>query len=172
MQPKQTSQKLLLLCGDQNPELPPPPQDHCLSVQALCVSPPLVNGWNLMWKSSFPWLCYFIWQKRFLQRSWMSIINLCLPSIRKNARYLPVNHILSYQPVQSLSCVWLFATPLTVAHQASLSTISQSFLKLMSIESVMPSNHLILCHPFLLLPSIFLSIRVFSNGSARLISPH
>ena len=65
------------------------------------------------------------------------------------------------------SCVWLFATPWTAAHQASLSfTISQSLLKLMSIESVMPSNHLILCHPLFLLPSIFPSIRVFSNESA------
>ena len=69
--------------------------------------------------------------------------------------------------VQSLSCVWLFVTPWTAAHQASLSfTISQSSLKLMSIELVMPSNHLILCHPLLLLLSIFPSIRVFSNASA------
>ena len=61
---------------------------------------------------------------------------------------------------------WLFATPWTAAHQASLSfTISQSLLKLMSIESVMPSNHLVLSHPFLL-PSIFPSIRVFFNESA------
>ena len=67
--------------------------------------------------------------------------------------------------VQSLSCVRLFVTPWTAACQASLSiTNSWSLLKLMSIESVMPSNHLILCHP-LLLPSIFLSIRVFSNES-------
>ena len=57
-------------------------------------------------------------------------------------------------------------TPRTAAHQASLSiTKSQSLLKLMSMESVMPSNHLILCHPLLLLPSIFPSIRVFSNES-------
>ena len=69
--------------------------------------------------------------------------------------------------IQSLSCIWLFVTPWTAAHQASLSfTISWSLLKLMSIESVMPSNHLILCHPLLLLPSIFPSIRVFSNESA------
>ena len=69
--------------------------------------------------------------------------------------------------VQSLSCVQLFVTPWTAAHQAFLSfTISQSFLKLMSIELVMPSNHLILCWPLLLLPSIFPSIRVFSNKSA------
>ena len=67
----------------------------------------------------------------------------------------------------SLSRVQLFVTPWTAAHQASLSIInSQSFLKLMSVESVMPSNHLILCHPLLLLPSIFSSIRVFSNELA------
>ena len=71
--------------------------------------------------------------------------------------------------VQSLSHVQLFATPWTAAHQASLSfIISQSLLKLMPIESVMPSNHLILCHP-LLLPSIFPSTRVFSSESALLI---
>ena len=65
--------------------------------------------------------------------------------------------------VQSLSHVQLFVTPWTAAHQASLSfTVSQSLLKLMSIESVMPYNHLILCYPLLLLPSIFPSIRVFS----------
>ena len=68
---------------------------------------------------------------------------------------------------QLLSRVRLFMTPRTAAHQASLSvTNSWSLLKLMSIESVMPSNHLILCHPPLLLSSIFLSIRVFSNESA------
>ena len=72
--------------------------------------------------------------------------------------------------VQSLSCVRLFATPWITAHQASLSiTNSQSLHKLMSIESVMPSSHLILCRPLLLLPSIFPSIRVFSNESALYI---
>ena len=69
--------------------------------------------------------------------------------------------------VPSLSRVQLFATPWTGAHQASLSiTNSQSLLKLISIESVMPSNHLIVCLPLLLLPSIFPSIRIFSNESA------
>ena len=69
--------------------------------------------------------------------------------------------------VQALSCVRLFATPWTAARQASLSiTNSWSLLKPMSIESVMPSNHLILCHRLLLPPSIFPSIRVFSNESA------
>ena len=68
--------------------------------------------------------------------------------------------------IQSLSHVQLFVTPWTAAHQASLSiTNSWSILKLMSIESVMPSNHLILCHPLLLLPSIFPRIRIFSNES-------
>ena len=72
--------------------------------------------------------------------------------------------------VQLLSHVWLFVTPWTAAHQASLSiTNSRSSLKLMSIESVMPSNHLILCCPLLLLPSIFPSIRVFSNVSVLCI---
>ena len=72
--------------------------------------------------------------------------------------------------VQSLGHVWLFETPWTAAHQASLSiTNSRSSLKLMSIELVMPSNHLILWHPLLLLPSMFPSIRVFSNESVLLI---
>ena len=71
-----------------------------------------------------------------------------------------------FSSVQSLSCVQLFVTPWTAACKASLSiTNSQSLLKLMSIVSVMPSNHLILCHPFLLLPPIPPSIRVFSNES-------
>ena len=68
--------------------------------------------------------------------------------------------------VQSLSHIRCFSTPRTAAHQASLSiTNFQSLLKLVSIESVMPPNHLILCRPLLLLPSIFASIRVFSNES-------
>ena len=71
-----------------------------------------------------------------------------------------------FSSVQSLSRVWLFVTPRTAARQASLSiTNSRSLLKFTSIESVMPSNHLILCHPLLLLPSVFPSIRVLSNES-------
>ena len=77
----------------------------------------------------------------------------------KNIQYL-------FSSVQSLSRVRLFVTPWTVAHQASLSiTNCQSLPKPMSIESVMPSNHLILCRPLLLQPSIFPSIKVFSNES-------
>ena len=75
-----------------------------------------------------------------------------------------------YSSVQSLSRVWLFATPWTAVPQASLSiTSSPSLLKLMSIELVMPFNHLILCCPLLLLPSIFPSIRVFSSKSVLCI---
>ena len=71
---------------------------------------------------------------------------------------------LQFSSIQLLSCVWLFATPWTAARQASLSvTNSQSLLKFMSMDSVMPSNHLILCHPLLLLPWIFSRIRIFSN---------
>ena len=75
-------------------------------------------------------------------------------------------HISQFSSVQSLSCVWLFANPWTAAFQAPPSfTISWSLLKLTSIESVISSNHLVFCHPLLLLPSIFPSIRVFSNES-------
>ena len=72
---------------------------------------------------------------------------------------------IQFSSVQLLSCVQLFVTPWTAAHQASLSiTNSWNLLKPMSIELMMPSNHLILCCPLLLLPSIFLNIRVFSKG--------
>ena len=78
--------------------------------------------------------------------------------------------LIQFNSVQSLSHVCLFATPGTAAHQASLSiTNSWSSLKLKSIESVIPSNRLILCHPLLLLPSIFPGISVFSNESVLCI---
>ena len=87
---------------------------------------------------------------------------MCSAAIEWNTLYVSV--------VQSLSCVQLFVTPWTAARQASLSfTVSQSLLRLMSIELVMPSNHFILCRPLLLLPSIFPSIRVFSSESALYI---
>ena len=77
-----------------------------------------------------------------------------------------IEFITIFSSVQSLSRVWLFVIPWTAARQSSLSiTNSQSLLKLMIIESVMPSNHLILCRPLLLLPSIFPRVRVFSNES-------
>ena len=78
-----------------------------------------------------------------------------------------IQRFIQFSSVQSLSHVQLFATPWTAAHQAFLSiSNSQSLPKLKSIEPVMPSNHLILCCPLLLLPSIFPSIRVFSNVSS------
>ena len=99
----------------------------------------------------------------------INITELQKPAV--NLFFIPIPTSLSELPpywpfvVQSLSCVRLFATPWAAARQASLSFTSWSLLKLMSIESVMPSNHLILCRALLLLPSIFPSIRVFSNES-------
>ena len=112
-------------------------------------------------------------------KTWLRKINLKinLKFFLKNSSERSVIHdkvsinILSFfffSSVQSLSHVRLFVTPWTAAHQASLSiTNSQSLLKLVSIGSVMPSNHLILCHSLLLLPSIFPSIRVFSWVSSK-----
>ena len=92
------------------------------------------------------------------------------PGIKPRSPALQVDSLPTVSSVQSLNRVRLFATPSTAARQASLSiTNSWSLLKLMSIESVMPSNSLILCHPFLLLPSIFPSIRVFSSESVLCI---
>ena len=96
----------------------------------------------------------------------------CFKWLLRLTHYLPWSSQLRgcLSSVQLLSCVWLFVTPWTAAHQASLSiTNSWSLLKLMSIESVMPTKHLILCHPLLLLPSIFPSIRVFSSESVLFI---
>ena len=91
------------------------------------------------------------------------------PSSAPQPRTLPATRLLWFS-VQSLSHVRFFATPWTATGQASLYiTNSWSLLKLISTESVMPSNHLILCCPLLLLPSIFPSIRVFSNESVLLI---
>ena len=93
-----------------------------------------------------------------------------LPPIFPSIRVFSNELALHINSVQSLSCVRLFVTPWIAACQASLSiTNSRSLLKLMSIESMLPSNHLILCHPLLLLPSIFPSIRVFSIESALCI---
>ena len=90
-----------------------------------------------------------------------------LARLLSNQNYHKDDHKDFVVVVQFLSHVWLFATTQTAARQASLSfTISWSLLKLKTIESVMPSNHLILCHPFYFMPSTFISTRVFSNESA------
>ena len=99
--------------------------------------------------------------------SWLFVSHGQSITVSASASILPMNQ---FSSVQSLSHVQLFATPWTAACQASLSiTNTQSLLKLMSIESVMPSNHIILCHPLLFLPSIFPSIRVISNESVLCI---
>ena len=103
----------------------------------------------------------------------LAIVNSATMNIRVHVSFqirgflfLHMWPILGLLVVQSLSGVRLFATPWTAAHQASLSsTTSWSLLKLMSIELVMPSNHLVLCRLLILLPSIFPSIRIFSNES-------
>ena len=103
----------------------------------------------------------------------MSLSKLWEIAKDREVRCAPIHRVtkgwtwLQFSSVQLLSRIWLFVTPWTTASQASLSiTNAQSLPKLMWIKSVMPSNHLILCHPFFLLPSIFTSIRVFSNDSA------
>ena len=104
------------------------------------------------------------WSKVALKSSWTQGPELLMVDLGHSWLLLWVSS------VHLLSCVQLFVTPWTEAHQASLSiTNSWSLLKLMSIESVMPSSHLILCRPFLLLPSIFPNIRVFSDESVLCI---
>ena len=100
-----------------------------------------------------------------------SVKKLCCSARQPLPHRNRVKSFLVLQPgvvvIQLLSPAWLFVTPWTAAHQASLFfAISRSLLELMSIESVMPSNHLVHCHPLLLLPSIFPSIRVFSKKLA------
>ena len=109
-------------------------------------------GTNLRWK----WLGLLC-----SCTSWLAVLTSCVYSLSTSGRWSNSTSV-----AQLLSHVWLFVTPWTAALQASLSIISRSLLKLMSTESVMPSNHLILCHSLLLLPSVFPSIRVFSNESA------
>ena len=131
-----------------------------------------------MCKSSLRFWFVFRWLVMlniFLYAYWSSI---CLLWKNTYSDFLPIFKIglkncslyeffvyFGFSSIQSLSRVWLSVTPWTAEHQASI-TNSQSLSKLMSIELVMPSNHLILCHPLLLLPSILLNIRVFSNESA------
>ena len=101
------------------------------------------------------------WQISIWKDAWLY---MSLGNCKLKQQWDTIAHLFS--SVQSLSLVRPFTTPWTAARQASLSfTISQSLLKLMTIESMMPSNHRILCHLLLLLPSIFPIIRVFSNES-------
>ena len=122
-----------------------------------------------------PWLTPFlIWNKSVFPCPVLTVASWPAYSfLRRHVRWsdIPISFRIFFSSVQLLSSVWLFVTPWTAALQASLSiTKSQSPPKPMSIVSVMPSNHLILCRPLLLLPSIFSSIRVFSNESALRIT--
>ena len=102
----------------------------------------------------------------FLKYIFPSLLAVILVFVQVNAN----SYSVQFSSVQSLNRVWLFVTPWAAVHQASLSiTNSWSPPKPMSIELMMPSDHLILCRPLLLLPSIFPSIRVFSNESALCI---
>ena len=123
-----------------------------------------LTGWQILF--GIPWLIG--------TSSWWFLFFIWLPSlcmhlcVQMSALYKDRNStgLVQFSTFQLLSHVLLFATPWTAVCQASLSiTNSKSLLKLMSIELVMPSNHLILCRPLLLLPSIIPSIRVFSNES-------
>ena len=117
--------------------------------------PPCPISHSALWR----YLLNIHWMGLFYQFCCQSPVQTIIPS-----------YLGQFSLVQSLSRVWLFMTPWTAARQASLSfTIFRSLLKLMSIDSVMPSNHVILCCPLLLLPSIFPSIRVFSSESALCI---
>ena len=126
-----------------------------------------------MWTGHY--YCFYIWSEK-------SQAEKCCETFPKSHSQVPgprltqlwfIIHVHQFSVFQSLSCVWLFVTPWTAARRFSLSiTNSQSLLKLMSIESVMQSNHLILCRRLFLLTSIFPSIRVFSNESVlRIRSP-
>ena len=128
--------------------------------------------WSRAWQST----PLFLLENPMVREDWQVTAHRVAKSqtrlltARAHTRVLNIGgHIVTgVESVQSLSCVQFFVTPWTTARQASLSiNNSKSFLKLMSIKSVMPSNHLILCPPLLLLPSIFPSIRVFSNISGN-----
>ena len=121
------------------------------------------------------WVKFSVWYSRLLSSILYTVLCICQsqpPNLSLPQSFATVIISFFSVPVQfsSVSCVPLFVTPWTAARQASLSIInSLSFLRLMSIESVMPPNSLILCHLLLLPPSIFSSIRVFSSESVLCI---
>ena len=123
--------------------------------------------WHPEWEGSLRENGYFIYDPVPSLFTWNyhNIFNQIYPNTKKKKKS-PLLRENQFSSVQSLSRVWLFATPWTAQCQAFLSiTNSQNLPKLMSIESMRPSSFLILCHPLLLPPSIFPSIRVFSNES-------
>ena len=134
------------------------PHSHLTGKTLWCLATPNTTGREV--RSSFS-------EEETHVQMWGNVTTHALPVYVENS---PSTSVMLVVIVQSLSHVQLCVTPWTAAHQASPSlTISQSLIKLMSIKSVMPSNHLILCHPLFLLPSVLPSIRVFSNESALCI---
>ena len=142
-----------------------PWRGHGNLLQYSCLENPMDRG---AW-----WASIYRVSQSLTQLKWLS--THASPNILNNNQIFSFNKLMAFGAsrvgkifvFQSLSHVWLFATPWTAVHQAFLSfTIFQSLLKLMSFELVMTYNHLILCHPLLLLPSIFPRIRVLSNESA------
>ena len=135
------------------------------------------HGWFLLWAvrdDVFPasFLISGSLRHHRLACRWRPAPRVFISSSHCRGLWFPNFPSYKFSSVQSLSGVQLFVTPWTAACQASLSiTNSWSFLKLMSIESVIPSNYLSLCHPLLLLPSIFPSTRVFSNESLLIRTP-
>ena len=143
-----------------------PQNSFCSFMCNVNFSPPFINFIFLKFVHSVTFLVniiYWFWEYTKMEKQ--TGYPLFLP--KKNFFLLfSTLFFMSISSIQSLSHVQLFATPWTAAYQASLSiTNSRSLLELMSVKSVMPSNHLVLCHPLLLLPSMFLRIWVFSNES-------
>ena len=129
--------------------------EFLINVITTCLKSKL--SWKIIWNSLIKLTC---WMRTCDLKAHIAFSKKWISKIAIGKSKIP------FSLVQSLSCVRLFATPWIAARQASLSiTISQSSLRLTSIKSVMPSSHLILCHPLLLLPPIPPSIRVFSNES-------
>ena len=127
---------------------------------------------KIVYEKNFCWKIFQmpLYNKKRLPMLWfknkMFLKQLFCRSIMNNGKTINPSNLNQFSSVQSLSRIWLFATPWIAARQASLSiTNSRSSLRTTSIESVMPSSHLILCHPLLLLLPIPSSIRVFSNES-------
>ena len=135
-----------------------------------CTAVKLPTYQNLKFVKYFP--LHFAQYYHIITSLYLDKNSICISSEHiVSAKHIGMGWLIQHvHRVQLLSHVWPFATPWTAACQASLPiTNSQSLLKLMSIELVMPSNHLILCHPLLLLPPIPPSIRVFSNESVLCI---
>ena len=133
---------------------------HFLYLGSHLSHPGLVH--SCWWLPSIPWCGEGMWDRKAPTHvCWIDGGFLCCS---RHLRHVALS--VQFSSVQSLTCVQFFATPWTATSQASLSiTNSRSLLRLMSVELVIPSNHLIFCHSLLLLPSIFPSIRVFSNES-------